>query len=54
MSSWYENWVYDQIDKNRDKLTRQDFKTLVGQLRAGDPDGAIRGLRTILGRGGFR
>ena len=54
MSSWYENWVYDQIDRHRDKLSQQDFKTLVGQLRAGDPDGAIRGLRTILGRGGFR
>lgn len=50
MNKWYEKWAYGQIEQRRDKLTRQEFKTLVGQVRAGDPDGAIRGLQTILGR----
>ena len=47
MNKWYCNWVYRQIEQNRDKLSRQQFKTLVGQVRAGDPDGAIKGLNTI-------
>lgn len=30
------------------RLTRQQLKTLRGQVLAGDPDGADRGLRKIL------
>ena len=32
----------------RHKLTRQQYKTLQGQVYAGDPDGAMRGLRKLL------
>lgn len=38
------------IKAHRDKLTRQQFNTLKGQCRAGDIDGALRGLHRILGR----
>lgn len=29
-------------------LTRQEFKTLRGQILAGDPEGAMKGLQNIL------
>lgn len=32
----------------RDRLTYQQYKTLRGQVLAGDPDGAMKGLRKIL------
>lgn len=32
----------------RDRLTRQQYKTLKGQILAGDSDGAMRGLRKLL------
>ena len=35
----------------REKLTKQQYKTLKGQILAGDSDGAMRGLQKILGRG---
>ena len=35
----------------RDRLTAQQYKTLKGQVLAGDPDGALRGLRAILRKG---
>ena len=31
-------------------LTRQQFKTLRGQILAGDPEGAVKGLQNILMR----
>ena len=34
----------------RDKLTKQQYRTLKGQILAGDIDGAMRGLQKILGR----
>lgn len=34
----------------RDKITKQQFKTLRGQVLAGDGDGALKGLRKILER----
>lgn len=40
------------IKAHQDKLTRQQLRTLKGQCRAGDIDGAIRGLYRILGRMG--
>jgi hypothetical protein len=30
------------------RLSRQQYKTLKGQILAGDPDGALRGLQRIL------
>ena len=35
----------------RDKLTKQQYRTLKGQILAGDSDGAMRGLQKILGKG---
>ena len=34
----------------REKLTKQQYKTLKGQIIAGDIDGAMRGLQKLLGR----
>ena len=34
----------------REELTRQQIRTLKGQILAGDPAGAISGLQTILNR----
>ena len=49
-----------EIDKNaiialkvhRHRLTWQQYKTLRGQVLAGDPDGAMKGLQRLLRRGG--
>ena len=30
------------------RLSRQQYKTIKGQILAGDPDGALRGLQRIL------
>ena len=32
----------------RDRLTKQQYKTLKGQILAGDSDGAMKGLRKLL------
>lgn len=32
----------------RPRLTQQQYRTLRGQVIAGDPDGAMRGLRKLL------
>lgn len=37
-----------QIKGSRPRLTAQQYKTLRGQVLAGDGDGALRGLRKIL------
>ena len=34
----------------RNRLTGQQYRTLRGQVLAGDADGAMRGLQKILGR----
>lgn len=35
----------------RDRLTKQQYKTLKGQILAGDSEGAMRGLRRLLRNG---
>ena len=40
-----------QLKACKDKLTRQQFSTLKGQILAGDIDGALKGLRKILRKG---
>lgn len=37
-----------QLKATRDRLTVQQYKTLWGQVLAGDPDGAMKGLRKLL------
>lgn len=36
------------LRKNRHQLTKQQYKTLRGQILAGDPRGAAKGLRKII------
>ena len=40
------------LKAHSEHLTKQQYKTLRGQVLAGDRDAAMRGLQTILGRGG--
>ena len=40
------------IKANKDKLTPQQARTLKGQCKAGDIDGALKGLHKILKRSG--
>lgn len=37
-----------QLRANHGRLTRQQFKTLKGQILAGDPAGALKGLQRLL------
>lgn len=37
-----------QLRAHRDTLPVQTYKTLRGQVLAGDPDGALKGLRRLL------
>ena len=37
-----------QVKAVKDKLTEQEFRTIRGQIFAGDSDGALKGLRKIL------
>lgn len=41
------------LEKNKNKLTKQQYKTLRGQCLAGDINGAIKGLYRIKRRGGI-
>ena len=38
------------LQNTKHRLTMQQYKTLRGQVLAGDPDGAMKGLRNILQR----
>lgn len=38
------------LKRHKRQLTRQQFRTLCGQAKSGDCDGAIKGLMTIVGR----
>lgn len=35
----------------KDRLTKQQYRTLKGQILAGDSDGAMKGLRRLLSNG---
>lgn len=37
-----------QLKATKDRLSLQQYRTLRGQVLAGDPDGAMKGLRNIL------
>lgn len=43
--------VLNLIQKNKHRLTKQQYKTLRGQCLAGDVQGALKGLNKILRRG---
>ena len=43
--------AFAQLKAARGKITKQQYRTLKGQILAGDSDGAMKGLMTILMRG---
>lgn len=43
-----ERMVYWMLKKHRKELTRQQFRTLKGQIFTGDADGAMRGLERMM------
>ena len=45
------NHALRTIEAHRRQLTRQQFRTLMGQAKAGNPDAALRGLDKIIKRG---
>jgi len=44
-------WAIRAIEQHRHRLTRQQLQTLRGQVKAGNPDAAMRGLDKIIKRG---
>lgn len=42
--------MFSLLNKHRSQLTKQEFKTLKGQVIAGDYKGAKKGLKKILKR----
>lgn len=38
------------LDKSKHRLTKQQYKTLRGQILAGDTDGAMKGYNRIVKR----
>lgn len=42
--------IYQILKKHKDQLTKQQYKTLKGQVRAGDTQGAIKGLNKLLNK----
>ena len=42
------------LRNNKYDLSRHQYKTLRGQILAGDPDGAMKGLRKLLQRNNGR
>ncbi len=43
------NTAFARLKSARGNITKQQYRTLKGQILAGDVDGAMRGLRKILG-----
>ena len=44
--------VLKLIEQNKKKMTQQQYRTLKGQCRSGDVEGALKGLNRILRRNG--
>ena len=42
--------AFKAINTNRRHLTRQQFRTLWGQAKAGNPDAAMKGLQKLMAR----
>ena len=45
------DYALKTICKHRDKLTRQQVKTLCGQAKAGNTEAALKGLARLLEKG---
>lgn len=46
----YNTKAYDLLRRSRHKLTKQQYKTLSGQIKAGEAEAAVKGLETIIKR----
>lgn len=44
--------VFKMLKKHKCYLTKQQYKTIKGQILAGDEIGAMKGLKRIMKRGG--
>lgn len=44
------NDAFARLKSARGNITKQQYRTLKGQILSGDIDGAMRGLQKILGR----
>lgn len=42
--------AYELLRRSRPKLSRQQYRTLSGQIRAGETEAAMKGLETIIKR----
>lgn len=42
--------AYELLRRSRPKLSRQQYRTLSGQIRAGESEAAVKGLETIIKR----
>lgn len=40
--------LYKILKRNKYKLTRQQYLTIKGQIRAGDYEGALKGLNRLI------
>ena len=41
---------YELLKKHKNKLTKQQYCTLKGQLRAGDVNGFIKGFKKVINK----
>ena len=42
--------AYELLRRSRHRLTKQQYRTLSGQIRAGEAEAAVKGLETIIKR----
>lgn len=40
--------LYKILKKNKHKLTRQQYATIKGQIKAGDYEGAMKGMNRLI------
>ena len=43
-------YAFQYLNRNRRRITRQQYKTIKGQILSGDADAALKGLQKILQR----
>lgn len=43
--------LYIMLEQNKHYLLKQQYRTIKGQIKCGDTDGAIKGLNKIIRKG---
>ena len=41
-------YAFQYLNKNKKRITRQQYRTIKGQILSGDADAAVKGLHKIL------